>query len=48
MVKLYYGNGICSIEGHDSVRGVEINFNGTIDSLAKSHLRKMLKKAEAI
>lgn len=32
MVKLYYGNGICSIEGHDSVRGVEINFNGTIDA----------------
>ena len=30
MNKLYYGNGICSIDGTDEIRGVEIKYSGNI------------------
>ena len=31
MAKLYYGNGSCTIEGSDIIRGVEIRYRGAIE-----------------
>ena len=31
MAKLYYGNGNCSIEGSEDIRGVEIRYRGAIE-----------------
>jgi len=31
MTKLYYGNGSCTIEGSDIIRGVEIRYRGAIE-----------------